>query len=190
MRNQFVGDIMDYHKYQTINELSRSCDINVCWMLNEDTEGQASKFVKHKAFDPLSVFLNNLIQTGQRNIEEIEKSELIKVKHYYRQVEDICLTEIRGILFFDPDNGIEVKSAKKNDKRYLYYADINRFLPYADILVYQHFPRVPRRQYMERLTREIIRETGCSTVFHFPESMVDFILIKNSRENGNDKNIK
>lgn len=178
MRNQFIGDINDYHKYQTLNELSRSGDVNVCWMLNDDIEGQSSRFVKYKNYDPLASFLTNLVETGRRNVTEIENCNLIKVKHYYRQIEDIRIEDISGILFFDPDNGIEVKSAKKNDNRYLYYRDIKRFLPHVDILVYQHFPRVPRQRYMEILTDKILSEVSCSTIIHFPESMVDFILIK------------
>ena len=178
MRNQFVGDINDYHKYRLLNELSQSCDVNVCWMLNDDVDGQDSRFVKQKLDDPLAVFLRGLVETGSRNITEIEGSDLIKVNHYYRQVEDICVDEISGILFFDPDNGIQVKSLKKDDRRYLYYRDIKRFISYVDILVYQHFPRVPRQEYMKALSGNIIRTVGCSEVIHFPKSMVDFILIK------------
>ncbi len=178
MRNQFVGDIKDYHKYKTLNELAQIGEVNVCWMLNDDVEGQDSKFTRIRDFDPLALFLRELIVSGRRNVGEIEKCNLIKVKHYYRQIEDIIPSEIGGILFFDPDNGLEVKSAKANDGRYLYYRDVRRFIPYADILVYQHFPRVPRKQYMEKLTVDILREIRCSTVIHFPKSMVDFILIK------------
>lgn len=178
MRNQFVGDINDYHKYRTLNELSRSCEINVCWMLNDDIPGQDSKFTKILEFDSLALHLRQLTASMRRNVAEIENSGLVNVKHYYRQIEDIRLDEISGILFFDPDNGIEVKSAKQNDSRYLYYRDIKRFIPYVDILVYQHFPRQPRVPYMVRLSDEILERVPCRQVIHFPESMVDFILIK------------
>ena len=178
MRNQFVGDINDYHKYNTLNELANSSEVNVCWMLNEDIDGQDSKFTKIKRFDPLALFLEELTEGRRRNIEEIEGCGFVKVKNFYRQIEDINVDEISGILFFDPDNGIEVKSAKKNDRRYLYYRDIKRFIPYADILVYQHFPRVQREQYMEDITLKILKNVVCSTVLHYPQSMVDFILIK------------
>ena len=178
MRNQFVGDINDYHKYNTLNELANSSEVNVCWMLNEDIDGQDSKFTKIERFDPLALFLEELTEGRRRNIEEIEGCGFVKVKNFYRQIEDINVDEISGILFFDPDNGIEVKSAKDNDSRYLYYKDINRFIPYVDILIYQHFPRQPRISYMEKLTDDILRKISCRTVIHFPESMVDFILIK------------
>ena len=178
MRNQFVGDINDYHKYQKLNELSHTSDISVCWMLNDDIDGQDSKFTKILEFDPLALFLRELSAMGRRNVYEIERSELINVKRYYRQVKDIRIDEISGILFFDPDNGIEVKSAKKNDRRFLYYEDIRQFIPYVDILVYQHFPRQPRQAYMERLTETISKNIPCRKVIHYPESMVDFILIK------------
>jgi len=178
MRNQFVGDINDYHKYQTLNELSRNCDIQVCWMLNDDVPGQDSKFTNIKAYDQLALFLQELTDGERRNIEEIEGCGFVNVKNYYRQIEDIKIEEINGILFFDPDNGIEVKSAGDNDRRYLYYRDINRFISYVDILVYQHFPRKPRIPYMEKLTDEILERVPCRTVIHYPTSMVDFILIK------------
>ena len=178
MRNQFVGDVNDYHKYQLLNELALNSEVNVCWMLNDDIDGQDSKFVNHKYSDPLASLLSGIVEKGDRNVARIENSNLIKVKRYYLQIKDICLDEIKGVLFFDPDNGIEVKSAKKNDKRYPYYRDIRRFIPYVDILVYQHFPRVQRRQYMEAITGKIVKEVSCSTVIHYPESMVDFILIK------------
>lgn len=181
MRNQFVADVNDYHKYKILNDLARGNDIHVCWMLNDDIPGQDSKFTNHKEVDSLAFFLDNLIKTGRRRISEIENSELIKVKRYYQQIEDISVDELSGILFFDPDNGIEVKSSKPDDRRYLYYHDINRFLPLVDLLVYQHFPRVKRLPYMEKLTREIFEKTGASTVMHFPQSMVDYVLIKKHR---------
>lgn len=178
MRNQFVGDINDYYKYQTLNELARSSEVNVCWMLNPDISGQDSKHIKYYIYDELAVFLKELTKNGRRDVKEIENSPLIKVKKYFNQISDIDSNQLNGILFFDPDNGIEVKSCKKGDNKYLFFEDIKHFLSKTDILIYQHFPRVPHSDYMEMRTNEIISKTNCVTVIHFPESMVDFILIK------------
>ena len=178
MRNQFVGDINDYHKYKLLNELSSNYDVSVCWMLNPDVEGQDSKFVKIPIRDELSIYLSRLVEYKHRNIKYIQVCPLIKVKRYYRQIRDINIHDINGILFFDPDNGIEVKSAKTTDNRYLFYSDIRKFITKVDILVYQHFPRVQRKAYMDKLTNDIHREVTNSKVIHYPTNMVDFILIK------------
>jgi len=177
MRNQFVGDINDYYKYTLLNYLAESSPVNVCWMLNPDIDGQNSKFTKYPDYDDLAVFLKGLVKIDERHIKNIEYTHFVNIKNYYEQIADIP-ENIDGVLFFDPDNGIEVKSSKKGDKRYLFYDDISRFIKKVDILVYQHFPRVPRDKYMKIKTQEILNKVICSDVIHYPRSMVDFILIK------------
>lgn len=183
MRNQFVGDINDYYKYTLLNTLAEHSQVNVCWMLNPDIEGQDSKFIKYPDYDELAVFLKGLVSIGERHIRNIENTHFVNVQNYYEQVDDIP-EDIEGVLFFDPDNGIEVKSSKAGDNRYLFYAVIAKFVGKVDVLVYQHFPRVARDKYINMRTREILNNVICSDIIHYPRSMVDFILIK---KNGSSK---
>ena len=70
-----------------------------------------------------------------------------------------------GMVFFDPDNGIEVKSVKygnKNSSKYLYWNEIQQFAvsEKKDILIYQHFPRKNRKQYINDLKTELQKKTN------------------------------
>ena len=85
------------------------------------------------------------------------------------------------LVFFDPDNGIEVDSTKygrRNSSKYLYWHEIERFWKAGhSLLIYQHFPRVPRQLFIEAKARELICRTGALEVISFRTSHVVFLLV-------------
>jgi hypothetical protein len=84
------------------------------------------------------------------------------------------------LVFFDPDNGIEVKLrvGRKGSSKYLYWDEIGRFWKAGhSLLIYQHFPRLPRGLFIEAKGGELIHKTGALEVISFRTSHVVFFLL-------------
>jgi hypothetical protein len=85
------------------------------------------------------------------------------------------------LLFFDPDNGIEVASVRRgrrNSAKYLYWSEIEA--TYGEghsLLIYQHFPRVERRRFVESLARRLRERLGASWVVPYCTAHVVFFLV-------------
>jgi len=184
MKNQYVGDINDYKKYSLIEIISEVLNekILIAWMLtDEDSRNDGNKLdylennrndrqLNPELFDKLIS-----IDMSKREIKDVQ--ELLGEKYNYYS-ETLCdnkekrtkyfeallvQAEEVGLVFFDPDNGIEVKSVKcgnKNSSKYLYWDEIQQFTKSGkDILIYQHFPRKVRRQYINDLRTELQKKT-------------------------------
>lgn len=89
------------------------------------------------------------------------------------------------LVFFDPDNGIEVASVRpgrKNSSKYVYLDEIAAF--YASgksVLVYQHFPRVEREAFIASCVDRLRAVAGDATVWAFRTKHVVFLLLINPR---------
>ena len=94
-----------------------------------------------------------------------------------------CLDIARGcdLVFFDPDNGIAVKSklyGRKGSSKYLYWHEIERFWEDGhSLLIYQHFPHVKRGPFIRGKANQLIERTGASEVISFRTSHVVFLLV-------------
>jgi hypothetical protein len=94
-----------------------------------------------------------------------------------------CLDIAHGcdLAFFDPDNGIQVKSTRygrTGSSKYLYWHEMERFWGRGySLLIYQHFPRVERAPYIASKASELIRRTGAPEVTSFRTSNVVFLLV-------------
>jgi hypothetical protein len=68
-----------------------------------------------------------------------------------------------SLLFFDPDNGLDVKSVpkgRKNSAKYLYWDELAEALGRGhSAVVYQHFPRLPRDRYVASLLERVRQAT-------------------------------
>jgi hypothetical protein len=84
------------------------------------------------------------------------------------------------VIFFDPDNGLEVKSrpwGRKDSCKYLYWREVEAtFQRGHSVLIFQHFPRVDRRSYTRVAKRQLLRRTGAAAVIAFKTSLVVFLL--------------
>jgi len=84
------------------------------------------------------------------------------------------------LVFYDPDNGIEVKSVpygRIGSSKYLYWREIvPAFQAGHSLLIYQHFPRVQREVYTSALARELAKRTGAREVYSFRTPRVLFLL--------------
>ncbi|MDB5204764.1 MAG: hypothetical protein JWP09_792 [Candidatus Taylorbacteria bacterium] len=171
MKNQYFGDFGDYQKFSLLKYLRDigNLSITVHWMKTKDdssNDGAKIKYLSNPSewdsFDPkIFGFLDKHIKLNQRDLSLYEKSFHAKdISFINDHVEDISIRNklIQGIktdkdsdiIFFDPDNGIEVKSTNvKNLHKYITWEDIKiAFDSGKSVLVYQHYSRMNRDKFI------------------------------------------
>jgi len=192
MKNQYFADINDYLKYGILRAIANSkLKICLCWMLTEDdnrNDGGKIKYLKDpdkwRKYDPaLFDVMKRSVEKNKRSIDVSEKKYLIPDATYH----PILLTddwdereqyfnELTGIsaasdlIFFDADNGMEVKSVKKGNKnssKYLYWDEVERFANTHSILVFQYFQRTNREEFIEGINQRLKAVSYCNGIDYF-----------------------
>ena len=86
------------------------------------------------------------------------------------------------LVFFDPDNGLEVSSVScgtKDSPKYLYWSEVEQAYDEGhSLLVYQHFPRVSRDVFIPSLAARFRDVASANAIQAFSTSHVIFFLIK------------
>jgi len=205
MKNQYFGDINDYRKYGLLRGLSGRGVIKTaaCWMLTPDdgrNDGSRIKYLlqpeKWRHHDPqlFDHVRSVVIHRGVRDVAEIENSEILPSCAFLSDTvpddregrslyHEGALDNARGcdLVFFDPDNGIEVRSkpyGRKDSSKYLYWHEIeSSWNAGHSLLIYQHFPRVKRGPFIAGKARQLLDRTGASEVISFRTSHVVFFLV-------------
>lgn len=205
MKNQYFGDINDYHKYGLLRLLAKAGNLTtvVCWMRTPDddrSDGSNTGYLhspkRWRHYDPeLYDHLKELVcRQGVRKIRGIENTDILPRCRFYSEVipsdkhlrgeyYDRFLNLARGadLLFFDPDNGMEIKSlplGRKNSDRYLYWNEVtSAFERGHSLLVYQHFAYVKRDPFIQNLAKQFGKAAGIGTVYSFRTPNVVFFLI-------------
>jgi hypothetical protein len=209
MKDQYFADINDYRKYGLLRALSGNGKIKiaVCWMLTPDdagTDGRSTRYLtdptRWKEYDP-SLFdslASCMSKPSNRNIQWAEDHHLISAATYFPDLLADRMEERRryfkrfavlsasaDLVFFDPDNGIEVKSktiGSKNSNKYVYWSElIDTFSAGKSLLVYQHFIREKRDTFTQRKVDEFRNRLGISAIHTFRTSHVLFILAPQPR---------
>jgi hypothetical protein len=210
MKNQYFGDVNDYRKYGLIRLLVDGGKIKtgVCWMLTPDDTRADGKFTeyladpkKYKDFDPdLYEFLSQCISSNARNVLEVVKSDKFPSTVFYNPIlkDDAVqreqyfsnmynLFQDVDLIFFDPDNGLEVKSkllGQKDSSKYLYWSEVVKcYKAGHSILIYQHFIREDRNKFISRILENISTKTGSKNTISFRTSNVVFFLICQDKHN-------
>jgi hypothetical protein len=199
MKNQYFGDINDYRKYGLLRTLSRGGNfkLGICWMLTPDDatrDGLKRNHVidpgKWRHYDPE---LLERLSSCNRGVVEAENPRFFRKANFWsRTLADdgdlrsqyfrAMLQKFRGVdlIFFDPDNGMEVKSrpyGRKHSSKYLYWFELREaFAAGSSILVYQHFCRENRDLFINRLSRQFHGETQAGSIFSFRTAHVVFFL--------------
>ena len=203
MKNQYFGDINDYRKYGLIRILGDRGFIKtgICWMLTPDDSRTDGKFTNYldepKQYGKFDVvlyeFLGECLKRKIRNVNEIANSDQLSNAVFYDPIlEDDAsqrkqyFSEMFGtfedvdLIFFDPDNGLETKSipmGKKDSSKYLYWSEfVECYKAGFSILIYQHFIREKREDFISRIMEEIHIKTGCQNIIYFRTSNVVFFL--------------
>ena len=151
MKNQYFGDFYDYYKYGLLRQLSSHGQLStaICWMLTKDDSRRDGHRIDYlndpeswRKFDP-AVFNQLRLQVLERkvrNVEGIQNSGLLPNSSFYsdsltddpnerREYFNGFLDFARGagLVFFDPDNGIEINSVKygkRHSSKYIYWTEI------------------------------------------------------------------
>jgi hypothetical protein len=205
VKHQYVGDINDYRKYALLRALSvgGANRMSVCWMLTPDDGGadggklaylgQPERF---RQFDPelFDILAHAASEPDRRRLQTIVDSGTIAGALYYNEMlpdEAVgraafmkrAATELHEaeLIFFDPDNGLEVSLPKgrKNSSKYLYLDEVAAF--YASgksLLIYQHFPRVERQAFLASCTGRLRGAApGCAAWAFTTAHVVFFLLV-------------
>ena len=179
MKNQYFGDINDYRKYGILRILSNTGQIStlICWMLTENDSRADGKFIS---------YLDNKKKFGKYDPELFDKLSDCN-KSDYRNVDGCkrnCINYLAAkhdLVFLDPDNGLEIKSTRKGNKgssKFLYYDELVKLYEQGDsLLIYQHFIREERNQFILRISDKLKESTGCNIIFPLITSNVVFFLI-------------
>lgn len=204
MKHQYVGDINDYRKYALLRGLSAGGlnRIGVCWMLTPSDGGKdgnklgyLEKPEQHRHFDPelFDILAHAAAEPDRRRLHTIEDSGAIAGAVYFNDMLpddavgrqsyiEACTSALRetDLVFFDPDNGLEVSLPKgrKNSSKYLYLDEVAAFYGTGkSLLIYQHFPRIERTAFLASRAEQLCGVApGCS-IWAFATAHVVFFLL-------------
>ena len=205
MKNQYFGDIYDYIKYGLLRQLNCYGKVStaVCWMLTQNDEKRDGHRVDYlrepgrwRCFDPtvFDCLRSAVLDLKERNVRVVEKSGLLPNTTFYSHLltdgsderrryfdEFFKLSRGRQLVFFDPDNGLEIKSVKygrKGASRYLFLREVSQsFSAGHSLLIYQHMPPKPRDPLIRDLASGLVRETSSEVVYVFRTPRVAFFLV-------------
>lgn len=203
MKHQYFGDVNDYRKYGLLRCLQResSLRVAVCWMLTPGdgrTDGRfisyLSEPVKWRKYDPgLFDLLAEVVPAG-RSLRHVEEKQILPGSilidttvpddrtlraNYSRDVSRSVSDA--AVVFFDPDNGIEVLSCppgRKDSSKYVAWRElIATYHSGKSVLVYQHFPRRSRNAFILDVAGQLLARTGARVVTCFRTANVAFFLV-------------
>jgi len=208
MKNQYFGDINDYRKYSLLRLLSGNGELStaVCWMLTPDDlrpDGHRIEYLHEPArwrkFDPavFDLLRDEVVQRERRKVSSIEKHDLFPSYLFYSATIDdnseqrdkfmsnfLRFARKSELVFFDPDNGIQIKSVpygRKNSSKYLYFSEIRKaFKDGHSILIYQHLPPKPRLALSSYLGQRLTETTGAGRIYLYWTQFVLFFLVAQS----------
>jgi hypothetical protein len=207
MKNQYFGDINDYLKYGILRCFANAgLRIGVCWMLtpgDSRSDGRKIRYLSNPAqwrgLDPILFdSLAGAVRTGFRGVRHFEESDLLPnasfcnalVPEHQPSRKRWLTTSLRklgdvGLLFFDPDNGIQINSipeGKKGSNKYLYWNEIRlAWSGGTSLLIFQHFAREKRERHVSRLTSQLQEHTPGAIVVPLITSNVVYLLAYQQR---------
>lgn len=205
MKNQYFGDINDYKKYSLLRLLGGNGQIEtvVCWGLTEDDTGTDGRRINYlekpetwQKYDPIVYqhLREHVHDKGIRDVDVIERGNILNNCRFYSEIisddsrsrdqyfdKFFEFAEGADLVFFDPDNGLEVKSVPRGNKKsskYIYWTEVEASYKLGhSILLYQHFPRKPRESFIRNLIQRFKAFEGVRSVFSFCTPHVAFLLI-------------
>lgn len=204
VKHQYVGDINDYRKYALLRALSAGGlnRIGVCWMLTPSDgsmDGNQLSYLakpeQHRHFDPtlFDILAHTATEPDRRRLQTIEDSGAIAGAVYFNDMlpddaagrkayMDACVSALDDaeLVFFDPDNGLEVSLPKgrKNSSKYLYLDEVAAFYGMRkSLLIYQHFPRIERTAFLASRAEQLRAAAPGSAIWAFATAHVVFFLL-------------
>lgn len=205
MKNQYFGDINDYLKYGLLRVLTyqHGLTLAVCWMLTPDSPGRDGRNTRYlgdarkwRAYDP-SLFDALHFRVRVKKYRSVLAAAVPGILPYAELFEALVpdgreqrhaffaafrrMSRFRDLVFFDPDNGMEVASrppGRKDSNKHLLWTELETtFGDRHCVLVYQHFRRVPRERFIEEMACKMLERTGAPEAFVFRTPHVGFFLL-------------
>ena len=205
MQDAYFGDVNDYRKYGLLRCLSEvKFRVGVCWMYTpSDNSGQGNEIDylddprEYRFRDPdLFDFLKERVRAHRRAVRELETasgsllpgtrffSELLPESPPDRgQYFERALAALRDtdFLFFDPNIGIERPSKIYGQERlkYLYWREVDamaRGHRQASIVIFQHWPRQPRHEFLARVSSALASQMPGTRVYAIKTPYVLFLV--------------
>ena len=202
MKNQFFGDINDYRKYGLLRALcGGDTTLAVCWMLTPDDggpDGAKTAYLrdpnKWRCYDPELFDSLSRAVPDNRNVRWADtsgilpnavfhaawlKDDLAERQRYFQEFFSLALD--RDLIFFDPDNGLEVPSkpyGRKSSSKYVFWREVEQaWATGPSILIYQHFPRDEELSgFISRKAEELRTTLRIAKVVSFRTPHVVFFL--------------
>jgi hypothetical protein len=163
------------------------------------TDGKFTSYLespeKWSNYDPVLFRELKQILTGEqtRGVNLIENSGLLQGVEYYSEIVPdnapgregwfgslADRAKGRNFVFLDPDNGLEVKSrpyGRKYSSKFLYWREVEALWSAGkSLLIYQHFIRGKRVDYVQRMLGSLTEATPGSFVEAFSTSNVVFLM--------------
>ncbi len=207
MKNQWFGDINDYYKYGFLRFITRytGLRIGICWMLTKNdgrnpNTGYLTRPEIWRHYDPnLYDFLkHHVIDCNVRDIVQIENQQILPACQFHSEIlEDEPearqqyfnslkrLVRSCDLLFFDADNGMEVKSkpyGRKHSSKYLYWHEAKQLYDLGcSPLIFQYHRRVKYADFVESLSNEFKANIGVEPQSFYRTKHVTLLLLAQSR---------
>lgn len=205
MKDQYFGDINDYRKYGLLRGLMRDGNLRttVCWMLTPPDDrrdggkiGYLEQPQRWRAYDPelYDWVRHTVLERDTREVGQIEVAGLLPQTQFHSALVPRSSVERTAymqslqrlasgseLVFFDPDNGLEVASVRPGSSgsvRYLFWSEAAAtFRMGASLLIYQHFARVQRERFIQGLALRLMQMCACDPVLAIRTSHVVFLLV-------------
>jgi hypothetical protein len=202
VKNQYVADVNDFLKYGLLRAVTGpDLQLAVIWMLTPGdgrTDGRRLAYLgapeRFRAMDP-SLFdaLKRIVESGDRKVRAIEAARVLTGAVFFSDVLEDGLQARRSyfeqtwavagqlpLVFFDPDNGLEIGSVskgKRNSAKYLYWDELqDAYARGHSLVVYQHFPRRARLAFLRTLSQRARDLLECQRVFAVATAHVAFLM--------------
>jgi len=221
MKHQYFGDKRDLFKYDLILHLSKELNLKNAYFISMLTKNDKSKQGNEINYKNsigsnnfgLIKFLKNKRDNKKekRNanlISEYYKLQDVKIKFCVKEQIDYFsnknrldyfdsiskeIKNVKGILFFDPDNGLEVLNNKEKHIKYIELKKIyNEIDKSSVIVIYQHRQRFSKEnnweEYLKDKTFELEILFDNEAYFIAEDEIAFFIIAKHSGLNNKIKN--
>ena len=211
MKNQYFGDVNDYRKYGLLRQCAAAgLETTVAWMLTPDDGSSDGRRLGYLAqpetwerYDPrLFASLKALLSAPiERSVGLVENDWVLPGARFYAELVpqgvaarrrwlEGLLHRAQGsdLVFLDPDIGLEVPSSPMGTRRagrYVYWAEVTAlFRAGFSLLIYQHFPRRKRPEFIREVVSRVAEKSGAPAVRAFETANVLFLLAAQGRHGG------
>lgn len=209
MKDQYFGDINDFLKYGLIRGLTASTrlQVAVCWMLTPcgaKNDGNKTRYLddpdRWARHDPdlFHALREAVLVRHDRSVGAAAAQGVLPTARFFSGIipddqrlrealfADFRLTSATAdIVFFDPDNGMQVRSVPpghRESSKYLRWCEVAAaFGDGHSLLIYQHFPHRAREPFIREMADDLVRCAGAPEAYVFRTPHVGFFLLVQER---------